>query len=285
MDNLITANGLCKDYRKVRALNDVNLTIRRGRIVGLIGPNGAGKTTFLKAIMGLLHYNGSLSVLGRDPQRDRPGVMEHLSYISDVAVIPEWIKVKQLVDYCEAVHPNFSRSRALDLLAKTDVNLGHKVSSLSKGMKTQLHLALVMAVHAELLVLDEPTLGLDILYRKQFYSQLLNDYFDDERTIIISTHQVEEVEHILTDLVFIKRGEIVLDISMEDLSEKFHELKAEPQNVDAARALKPLSEQTLFGQHVFLFEDKNADELSKLGDIRTPGISDLFVAKMTGGTV
>jgi ABC-2 type transport system ATP-binding protein len=283
MNELVRASGLRKCYGRTVALQDVDLRIGPGRIVGLIGPNGAGKSTLLKSILGLLRYEGELSVLGLDPHRQRARMLERVSYIADVATLPEWITVAQLIEFSQGVHPRFQAERARAFLARTDIGEGFKVSRLSKGMKTQLHLALTMAIDASLLVLDEPTLGLDILYRKQFYSSLVNEFFDEERTILVSTHQVEEVEHILSDLLFIKQGRIVLEAPMEALPGRFCQLHCRPEALEAARALGPIQEQRLFGQSILLFDGVDRLRLQPLGELRTPGVADLFVALMEGG--
>jgi len=283
MTELVRAAGLGKRYGRVEALRDVTLAVRPGRIVGLIGPNGAGKSTLLKCILGLLRFDGELRVAGRDPHRERTRMLEEVSYIADVATLPEWIRVGQLLDFCAAVHPRFRRGQAESFLARTEMKPDFRVSRLSKGMKTQLHLALVMAIDARLLVLDEPTLGLDILYRKAFHSSLVTDFFDEGRSILISTHQVEEVEHILTDLVFIRQGRIILDLPMDALPGRFTQLLAAPEATAAARVLGPLREETLFGRHVFLFDGVARERLEPLGELRTPGVADLFVAMMEGG--
>ncbi len=280
MQELITARGLTKQYKQVRALDDVNLTVERGRIVGLIGPNGAGKTTFLKSVMGLIHHEGSIQVLGLDPRQQRPRVMQSLCYIADVASLPGWMRVSQAVEYTQMIHPRFRREKAEEYLARTDILPKSKIAKLSKGMKTQLHLALVMAIDADLLVLDEPTLGLDILYRRQFYTDLLNEYYDETRTILVSTHQVEEVEHILTDLVFINAGRIVLDCAMDQVAENFVLLNCSDGNEAQARALGPMYEEQQMGVTSFIFENVPRERLAELGKVRTPGVADLFVAKI-----
>lgn len=284
MKELLKATGLRKRYGKTVALKDVDLTLRPGRIVGLIGPNGAGKSTLLKSILGLLRFEGKLEVMGCDPHRQRAKMLERVSYIADVATLPDWITVAQLIEFSQGVHPNFRPEKAREFLARTDIGESFKVGRLSKGMKTQLHLALTMAIDAELLVLDEPTLGLDILYRKQFYSSLVNEFFNDERTILVSTHQVEEVEHILTDVIFIRQGRIVLETPMDTIADRFSQLICRGDGLDAARALKPIKEQSLFGQHVLFFDGVGRDRLQELGEVRTPGVADLFVALMEGGT-
>jgi ABC-2 type transport system ATP-binding protein len=277
---VIRAQGLSRRYGSTVALDNVDFEIPAGRIVGLIGPNGAGKTTALKAILGLGPFQGQLEVLGLDPRRQRAELMRQVSFIADVAVLPRWLRVRQAIDITAGLHPHFSRDKAEAFLAQTEIKRDSKISSLSKGMVTQLHLALVMAIDARLLVLDEPTLGLDIIYRKEFYSALLNDYFDGERTILLTTHQVEEIEHILTDLMFISHGRIVLNESMDALGEKFLELAARPDRAEEARRLGPLSERQGLGRHHFIFEQRTRDELAPLGDIKVPGVADLFVAKV-----
>jgi len=283
MTELVRAAALSKSYGKVQALRDLTFSIPPGRIVGLIGPNGAGKSTLLKSILGLLRFDGELQVLGLDPHRQRPRMLEQVSFIADVATLPDWIRVGQLLDYCAAAHPRFSRERARLFLGRTDLREDFRVSRLSKGMKTQLHLALVMAIDARLLVLDEPTLGLDILFRKDFHSSLVRDYFDEQRSILISTHQVEEVEHILTDLIFIQRGRIVLNMPMDELPARFCQVMTGPEQAAAARALNPLREEALFGRHIFLFDGVARERLEPLGELRAPGVADLFVAMMEGG--
>ena len=274
----IEARGLRKVFDTTVALNGVDLRVEEGRIVGLIGPNGAGKTTALNAILGLTHYQGELRVLGRDPWIARDQLMRDVSFIADVAVLPRWMLVSNALDYVAGVHPRFDRAKAEGFLAKTAIRRASKVRELSKGMVAQLHLALVMAVDARLLVLDEPTLGLDILFRKQFYDSLLNDYFDRSRTILITTHQVEEVQDILTDLLFIDRGRIVLDCSMEELESRYVEVMVHPEHLAAARTLKPIHERHVFGRSILLFDYADRPRLAALGDARTPSIADLFVA-------
>ena len=283
MSNVIEARGLTKRFKSTVAVDNIDLQIPSGRIVGLIGPNGAGKTTALKAILGLANYEGELSVLGKNPSKDRAALMEDVCFIADVAVLPRWIRVWQLIELTEKIHPRFSREKCLEYLSSTKITLDHKVKQLSKGMVVQLHLALVMAIDVKLLVLDEPTLGLDILFRKQFYTNLLNDYFDEERTIIITTHQVEEIEHILSDLIFIQDGRIALDCSMEKVQESYVELVVAPDNAVAAREMQPLYERELFGRHIFLYENANRQQLKELGELHTPSVADLFVATMNGG--
>ena len=282
MTSLVSARNVSKFYGSTRAVDDVSFEIAKGKITGLIGPNGAGKTTLLKAILGLTDCQGSLSVLGLDPFRQRKELMQNICFISDVAVLPRWIRVTQLLDFIEAVHPRFSRSKAEELLAKTKIKPSSKVRELSKGMVTQFHLSIITAIDAKLLVLDEPTLGLDIIFRKEFYGNLLNDYFDGERTILITTHQVEEIENLLTDLMFINDGKIVLNSSMEDLPARYVELLATGEDADAARQLNPIYEREVFGKKVLMFEDVSRDRLEGMGEVRTPGVADLFVAKVKG---
>jgi ABC-2 type transport system ATP-binding protein len=274
----IEARGLRKSFGKTIALDDVNLRVEEGRILGIIGPNGAGKTTALNAILGLTPYQGELRVLGRNPWTERDQLMRDVCFIADVAVLPRWIKVSQALDYVAGVHPRFDRAKAEAFLARTTIRRDSKVKQLSKGMVAQLHLALVMAIDAKLLVLDEPTLGLDLLYRKQFYDSLLNDYFDRNRTIVVTTHQVEELQHVLTDLMFMDRGRIVLDCSMEEIESRYVELEAHPGQAAAARALKPIYEREVLGRSVLLFDRVDRQQLAALGNVHTPTIADLFVA-------
>ena len=281
----IEARGLRKVFGTTLALNNVDLRVEEGQILGIIGPNGAGKTTLLNAILGLTAYQGELKVLGRDPWAAREQLMRDVSFVADVAVLPRWIRVTQLLDYVAGVHPRFDRAKAEAFLARTTIKRESKVRQLSKGMVAQLHLALVMAIDAKLLVLDEPTLGLDILYRKQFYDSLLNDYFDGTRTIVVTTHQVEEVQDVLTDLIFIDRGRIVLECSMEEFESRYVELMVHPDHLDGARSLKPMHERQVFGRSVMLFENVDRGQLAALGDLRTPNIADLFVAVMTNSEV
>jgi len=276
----IEARGLRKAFGKTTALDGIDLRVEEGRILGIIGPNGAGKTTALNAILGLTAYEGELRVLGRDPWIERDQLMRDVCFIADVAVLPRWARVSQLLDYIVGVHPRFDRAKAEGFLAKTSIRLTNKVRELSKGMVTQLHLALIMAIDARLLVLDEPTLGLDILYRKQFYDSLLNDYFDRSRTIVVATHQVEEIEHVLTDLMFINRGRIVFQSSMDDFESRYLEVMVHPEKAAAARALKPVQERQVFGGSILLFDGADRQQLAELGEVRTPGIADLFVAVM-----
>jgi ABC-2 type transport system ATP-binding protein len=277
----IEARGLRKTFGTTVALDGIDLRVEEGRILGLVGPNGAGKTTALNAILGLTSYQGELKVLGRDPWTERDQLMQDVSFIADVAVLPRWIRVTQLLDYVGGVHARFDRAKAEAFLAKTTIKSASKVRELSKGMVAQLHLALVMAIDAKLLVLDEPTLGLDILYRKQFYESLLNDYFDHSRTIVVTTHQVEEVQDVLTDLMFINSGRIVLQCSMEEFDSRYVEVMVNPEHVAVARALKPIHERAVFGRSVLLFDHADRDQLAVLGELRRPSISDLFVAVMS----
>src|SRR5438552_1083872 len=276
----IEARGLRKVFGTTVALDGVDLRVEEGRILGIIGPNGAGKTTALNAILGLISYQGELKVLGRDPWSAREQLMRDVSFIADVAVLPRWIRVSQLLDYVAGVHPRFDRAKAEGFLSRTTIKCTRKVRELSKGMVAQLHLALVMAIDAKLLVLDEPTLGLDILYRKQFYDSLLNDYFDRSRTIVVTTHQVEEIQNVLTDLMFIDRGRIVLECSMEEFESRYLEVMVNSEYLDAARALKPIHERPVFGRSVMLFDNVDRQKLAALGEVRRPSIADLFVAVM-----
>ncbi len=277
---LIEARGLRKTFGTTVALDGVNLRVEEGRILGLIGPNGAGKTTALNAILGLTSHQGELKVLGRDPWAERDRLMRDVCFIADVAVMPRWIRVSQALEYVAGVHPRFDRAKAEGFLAKTTIKHSSRVRELSKGMIAQLHLALVMAIDARLLVLDEPTLGLDILYRKQFYDSLLNDYFDRSRTIIVTTHQVEEVQHVLTDLVFIDRGRVVFNSSMEEIESRYAEVAVHPDKTTAARALKPMQERQALGRSIFLFDHVDRTQLAALGDVHSPSIADLFIAVM-----
>ncbi|HEY1562921.1 MAG TPA: ABC transporter ATP-binding protein [Caulobacteraceae bacterium] len=281
----IEARGLRKLYGSTVALAGVDLKVEEGRILGLIGPNGAGKSTALNAILGLTPYEGELRVLGKDPWAGRDKLMRDVCFIADVAVLPRWMKVSQALDYVAGVHPSFDRARAEAFLAKTQIKRTSRVRELSKGMVTQLHLALVMAIDARLLVLDEPTLGLDLIYRKQFYDTLLNDYFDHSRTIVVTTHQVEEIQDILTDLAFIDRGQIVLDSSMEAFETRFAEVMVKPEDLAAARALGPIHERQVFGRSILLFDGAERAKLSAHGEVHTPSIADVFVAIIGGRTV
>jgi len=277
----IESRGLRKAYGTTVALDGVDLRVEEGRIVGLIGPNGAGKTTALNAILGLTPYQGELRVLGRDPWRERDELMRDVCFMADIAVLPRWIRVAQVLDYVAGVHPRFNRAKAEGFLAKTTIGRAKKVRELSKGMVTQLHLAIVMAIDARLLVLDEPTLGLDILYRKQFYDSLLGDYFDNSRTILMTTHQVEEIQHVLTDIMIIDRGRIVFNRSMEDVESRYREVAVHPDQLAAARALHPIHERPGIGRSVLLFDGPDRQQLAALGEVRTPGLADLFVAVMS----
>jgi len=278
----VSARGLAKRYGKSVAVDRIDFDIAPGRIVGLIGPNGSGKTTTLKAMLGLIDFEGDMKVLGHDPRTQRDALMKDVCFIADVAVLPRWISVAQAIDFVAGVHPRFNREKCQAFLAHTKLDPKMKVKAMSKGMIVQLHLALVMAIDAKLLVLDEPTLGLDILYRKQFYKDLLERYFDEEKTIIVTTHQVEEIEHILTDLVFIRDGKLVLQATMDDVGERFFEVMVGSDKAEAARALKPIDERSVFGKTVFLFDGQPRDRLAELGELRTPGVADLFVATMKG---
>ncbi|HEY6271982.1 MAG TPA: ABC transporter ATP-binding protein [Terriglobales bacterium] len=277
---VIEARGLRKAFGTTVALDGVDLHVEEGRILGVIGPNGAGKTTALNAILGLIPYQGELRVLGRDPWTERDQLMREAAFIADVAVLPRWLRVSQALDYVAGVHPRFDRAKAEGFLAKTAIRRASQVRELSKGMVAQLHLALVMAIDGRLLVLDEPTLGLDILFRKQFYDSLLNDYFDRTRTIVVTTHQVEEIQNVLTDVVFINRGRIVFRCTMEEFESRYREVMVHPEQVAAARALRPMHERQALGRSILLFDRVDRDQLALLGDVRTPSIADLFVAVM-----
>lgn len=286
MTSLVTARGVSKHYGKICAVDNVSFDIEKGRIMGLIGPNGAGKTTLLKALLGLTDCEGELSVLGLDPFKQRKELMQNICFIADVAVLPRWMRVNQLLDFVASTHPNFSRDKAEALLANTRVNTRRnaRVRELSKGMVTQLHLAIIAAIDAKLLVLDEPTLGLDIIFRKEFYANLLSDYFDEERTILVTTHQVEEIENILTDIMFINDGCIILDASMDSLGEDYVELLTSGEKADQARNLGPIAEREVFGKKIMLFEKPDRARLEALGELHTPSVADLFVAKVKGAT-
>ena len=275
---VIEARGLRKAFGKTMAVDGIDVHVEEGRILGLIGPNGAGKSTALNAFLGLTPYQGELRVLGRDPWTERDELMRDICFIADAAVLPRWMLVSQALDYVAGVHPRFDRAKAEGFLAKTDIQQASRIRELSKGMVTQLHLSLVMAIDAKLLVLDEPTLGLDLLYRKQFYDSLLNDYFDRSRTIVVTTHQVEEVEHVLTDVMFIDRGRIVFNRSIEELEARYLELSVRPEHLAAARALKPMQERDVLGRSILLFDHVDRQQLAALGDVRTAGLADLFVA-------
>jgi len=276
----IEARGLRKAFGSTVALDGIDLRVEEGRILGLIGPNGAGKSTALHAILGLIPFQGELKVLGRDPWTEREELMRDVAFIADVAVLPRWIRVSQVLEYVGGVHPRFDRAKAESFLAKTTIKRNSKVRELSKGMVTQLHIALIMAIDAKLLVLDEPTLGLDLLYRKQFYDTLLNDYFDRSRTIVVTTHQVEEIQDVLTDIMFIDRGRIVLDCTMEDVESRYLQVMVHPEQVAAARALGPIQERQVFGRSILLFDRADRQQLASMGEVRTPSIGDVFVAVM-----
>ena len=282
MTSLVTASNVSKRFGDIRAVDNVSFEIEKGKIMGLFGPNGAGKTTLLKAVLGLTDCEGQLSVLGLDPFKQRKELMRNICFIADVAVLPRWIKVSQLLDFMEATHPNFTRQRAEELLAQTKVRRDAKVRELSKGMVTQLHLSIITAIDARLLVLDEPTLGLDIIFRKEFYGNLLNDYFDGERTILITTHQVEEIENLMTDIMFINDGRILLDSSMEELPDRYFELMTSGDDADKARQLGPIYERDVFGKKVMTFEGVDRDKVAAFGEAHTPSVADLFVAKVKG---
>jgi ABC-2 type transport system ATP-binding protein len=282
MTAVIEARALAKSYGSRRALDGVSFSVEPGRIVGLIGPNGAGKTTALKAILGLTPFTGELRVLGLDPRTQRDALMREVCFMADVAVLPRWLRVSQALDFCSGVHPRFDRAIATDFLSKTDIRMSSRVRELSKGMVTQLHLALIMAIDARLLVLDEPTIGLDLLYRRRFYDTLLNDYFDKERTILLTTHQVEEVENLFTDVIFINHGRVALSESVEELGRRYQQVTLASEQAPSARALKPFYERELFGRVAMFFEGRSAAELGSFGELRTPSIADLFVAKMQG---
>jgi len=282
MTAVVEARGVSKRYGSTRAVENVSFDIEPGRIVGLIGPNGAGKTTLLKTLLGLTSCEGELRVLGLDPFRQRKQLMQNICFVADVAVLPPWIRVTDLLDFVEAVHPNFSRRDADAFLERTPVRRGARVKELSKGMITQLHLSIIMAIDAKLLVLDEPTLGLDILFRKEFYTTVLSDYFDEQRTIIVTTHQVEEIEHILTDVMFIDDGRLVLDESVDEVAARYVELMTSGEKAERAMALEPIARRDVFGKQVLTFEGVDRDRLRSLGEVKTPGLADLFVAKLRG---
>ncbi|MBV9317926.1 MAG: ABC transporter ATP-binding protein [Gammaproteobacteria bacterium] len=282
MTAVIEAHGLSKQYGATRALDGISFNIETGRIVGLIGPNGAGKTTALKAILGLTTFTGELRVLGLDPCRERDALMREVCFIADVAVLPRWLRVSQALELVAGVHQRFDRTVAESFLRKTDIRMSSRVRELSKGMVTQLHLALVLAIDARLLVLDEPTLGLDLLYRRSFYDTLLNDYFDKQRTILLTTHQVEEVENLLTDVIFINHGRVALSASVEDLGKRYQQVTLAAEQAARARALQPFYEREVFGRVAMFFEGRTPAELGSFGELRTPSIADLFVAKMQG---
>jgi len=282
MERIIEAKSLSRSFGELRAVDNVDLTVNSGSVIGLIGPNGAGKTTLLRALLGLTDCDGEVKVMGNDPRTERAALMEQVCFIADTAVLPRWMRVEQLLDYVTGVHPRFNRAHAEDFLATTDVKLKRRVSDLSKGMTVQLHLALVMAIDAKLLILDEPTLGLDILFRKRFFEQLLNDYFDGERTIIISTHQVEEVQNILSDVIFMDEGRLVLQQSMASLEDDFIELHAVGENLARAEEIPYVGKRSILGGKALIYEGVNRESLKALGELRTPSVSDLFVAKVGG---
>lgn len=282
MQAMVTARGLSKTYGSTTALDNVDFDLMPGRILGLIGPNGAGKTTLLKAILGLAPAKGELTVLGMNPRSQRTQLLEQVSFIADTAILPRWMKVSEALNYLQGVHPRFHRERAETFLRRTEIRSESLVRQLSKGMLTQLHLALVMAIDSKLLVLDEPTLGLDILYRKQFYSTLLEDYFDENKTILITTHQVEEIENLLTDVIFIKNGKFCLNLSMEDLHQRFTELRVTNDRLASAEACQPIHTRPILGGKAMIFENADRHVLGTLGEIKTPSLADLFVAKMQG---
>jgi ABC-2 type transport system ATP-binding protein len=283
MSPLIHARDLCKKFGSHVALDHVNFAVQPGRIVGLIGPNGAGKTTALRAVLGLTSYDGALDVLGREPFRERAALMREASFIADVAVLPSWLSVEHAIEFVAGVHPKFRPERARALLAKTDIAGHRRMRELSKGMKTMVHLALTMAIDARLLVLDEPTLGLDILARREFYDALVNDYMDETRTILITTHQVEEVENLLTDVLFIDKGRIVLDCSMDDIAARYAAIAVSEDELAAARAEQPFHERPMLGKRILYFERPNFERLAAFGDVSTPSVADLFVAKLSRG--
>ena len=278
--SLLSTKDLSRHFGGLKAVESVDFDLPAGQVRALIGPNGAGKTTALKAILGLSKFNGELEVLGLDPSKDRDDLMEDVCFIADVAVLPRWARVWQIIDLTEKLHPRFSREQCMKYLARTKIKQNSKVRALSKGMVVQLHLALVMSIDAKLLILDEPTLGLDILFRKQFYTSLLNEYFDEQRTILITTHQVEEVEHILTDLIFIKDGKLIVNNTMDDIYEQYTEVMVGPESLEQARALNPIHERVLFGRHIMLFDNADQKRLGELGEIHKPSVADLFVALM-----
>lgn len=282
MDSLISVRNLSKHYGSTRALDSVGLEMRVGEIVGLIGPNGAGKSTLLKAVLGLIRYRGELSVLGQSPRKDRAKLLQSLSYIADVASLPEWISVRRLLDFMHGVHPGFDRDIAVEYLQRTEVTPAHRVKALSKGMKTQLHLALIMAVDTRLLVLDEPTLGLDIVFRTEFYDTLANEYLNPQRSILVTTHQVEEIEQYLTRVIFIHHGRILFDMAMEDIASRFCRLEVDNAKLEQAEQCLPIYSRTVANKRVLIFENRSADTLRQLGAVDTPGLAELFIAKVKG---
>ncbi|MEA1890426.1 MAG: ATP-binding cassette domain-containing protein [Pseudomonadota bacterium] len=282
MKALVTAKGLTKNYGRFRAVDHVDFEIKPGRIVGLVGPNGAGKSTTLKAILGLIKYRGELEVLGRNPRNERAQLMHDISYISDVASLPEWIRVDQLLDLMESTHPSYDLRKSLNFLARTDISKSQRIKHLSKGMKTQLHLAIVMGINARMLVLDEPTLGLDIIYRTEFYDQLMNEYFDQQRTILITTHQIEEIEHILTDIMIINKGKIIINMPVDEIGKHYVQLKTAKETAEQARQLNPLYEKDLLNEALMIFENTDTQRLHEYGEVSTPHLTDLFVAAVKG---
>ncbi|MBC8193725.1 MAG: ABC transporter ATP-binding protein [Candidatus Marinimicrobia bacterium] len=283
MSALIELTNVSKSYGDLKALDGVSIQIPPGRIVGLVGPNGAGKTTLLRAITGELDYQGEAKVLDFEPRTQRAALMEKTGVIHDIAVLPSWMKVKELLSFLEGIHPGFHREKAESFLKSTTISMDKKIKSLSKGMKTQLHLAVTLAADTNLLILDEPTHGLDILFRKQLYTSVLEDYFDEEKSVLISTHQIEEVEHILSDVIFINRGKILLYASIDELSQRFTQITVPADQVEALREqLKPISEYGILGRRVFLLENTESKALVGLGEIQTPSVADIFVALMGG---
>ncbi len=282
MKALVTATGLTKNYGRFRAVDNIDFEIMPGRIVGLVGPNGAGKSTTLKAILGLINYRGKLEVFGRNPRNERAQLMHDISYISDVASLPEWIRVDQLLDLMESTHPSYNLRKSMNFLARTDIKKSHRIKQLSKGMKTQLHLAIVMGINARMLVLDEPTLGLDIIYRTEFYDQLINEYFDQQRTIIITTHQIEEIEHILTDIMIINKGKITINMPIDEIGEHYTQLKTSKESAAEARELNPIYEKDLLNEALMIFENTDKQKLQHLGEVSKPHLADLFVAAVKG---
>ena len=277
---VIKARNIVKNYKSSQALSGLNLDVYSGQIVGLIGPNGAGKSTLLQAVLGLVRTEGELKVLGLSPKEDRHKLLKRVCSITDVAVMPKWMTIQQVLNYVSGVHPKFDISKARKILSSTDIKSSSKIRALSRGMVVQLHLAIVMAIDAELLVLDEPTLGLDLAYRKEFYSQLIEDYFDGNKTIIISTHQVEEIEGVLSDVVFLNQGRAVLTESIENLNQKFLELRPHSDHLERAKAINPIYTKTELGRQVFLYENIEEDKLSAFGEVHPPAIADLFLAIM-----
>ena len=277
---VIKANNISKKYDESYALKSIDIEVSKGQIMGLIGPNGAGKSTFLQSVLGLLKTEGNLEVLGLDPRKDRHKLLKEVCSITDVAVLPKWMTVQQLLSYMDGVHPGFNLDKCKSILSRTNIKLHSKIKVLSRGMVVQLHLSLVMAIDAKILVLDEPTLGLDLVYRKDFYSQLIEDYYEGNKTILISTHQVEEIEGVLSDAVFMNQGRIVMQDSIESINKKYLELRPDQNSVDAAKSLKPIHRRTELGREVMLFEEMDKDKLMELGDVRPPVIADLFMAIM-----